>query len=124
MIVKTAVIAAAMSIGCAVGFAQSVRTAAAPVAAERPAGVRSAEDQKLFAEAVRLYRSGRWSAAYGRFVALADKGDVASSRIALQMLRHGGELYGTEWAAAPSQVVVWERAAAAGGPLKLAVLGE
>ncbi|HEY8359055.1 MAG TPA: hypothetical protein VIL30_16485 [Ramlibacter sp.] len=125
MSLKTSILAAAMCIGCAAVHAQSanvvVKTSAGAV---EVVGARPAEDQKRFAEALRLYRGGRWAAAYGRFVELADGGDMPSSRIALQMLRHGGELYGTEWTATPSQVRAWERTAAGTGPLRVAVMGE
>ena len=123
MNLKPALIAAAMCLGCAAGHAQWARPAAASGSGV-VASARSADDQKLFAQALRLYRSGRWSAAYGRFVVLADRGDVPAARIALQMLRHGSDLYGTEWTAAPTQVAGWERVAAATPAFKVAVLGE
>jgi hypothetical protein len=84
----------------------------------------SGPDQALFAEALRLHRSGRWSAAYGRFLQLADAGHVDAARIALQMLRHGGELYGTEWTAAASQVAAWERTVGEPRPYQVVQHGE
>lgn len=123
MIAKSSILAAALCLGCAAGHAQAVRPGAAP-SADAEASAHGADNQLLFAEGLRMYRAGRWSAAYGRFIELADRGHVPSSRIALQMLRHGRDLYGTDWTAAPSQVAGWERNAAGSRPLKVAVLGE
>ncbi|QJW83913.1 hypothetical protein HK414_07790 [Ramlibacter terrae] len=115
MMLKTSILAAAMCIGCGAGFAQSAGGVVHAVAPAE-AAPRSAEDQKRFAEALRLYRGGRWAAAYDRFVALADAGDAPSSRIALQMLRHGPELYGSRWTAAPAQVLAGSAPPPATGP--------
>jgi hypothetical protein len=71
---------------------------------------RAQADSADFAEALRLYQAQRWSAAYGRFVTLADRGHADSARIAMLMLLYGRELYQTEWSAAPSQIEQWERA--------------
>ena len=77
-----------------------------------------------FEQATGLYRAGRWSAAYGRLVPLADRGHVDAARILIVMLRYGRELHGTEWTASPSQVRAWERMVRSDGPLQLVVLGE
>jgi hypothetical protein len=119
-------IAAALLIGCTASHAQSrdadtVRIAAAPATAAVAAG---APADTMFADALELYRSSRWSAAYGRFLRLADSGNADAARIALLMLRHGHDLYGTEWAAAPSQVTAWERMVGAAQPLAVFVSGE
>ena len=90
----------------------SVAPAASTATAEIPAAAYvKAEEQRRFAEAVAQYRAGRWSAAYGRFAALADRGHVRAARIALSMHRDGPTLYGAAWDAAPSQLLAWERAA-------------
>jgi hypothetical protein len=77
------------------------------------------QDETRFAEAVQLYRAGRWSGAYGRFIKLADQGHPGAARIALLMLRHGRDLYQTEWTAAPSQVAHWERVSGPNGAFQL-----
>lgn len=113
--------AASLFLGCTLADAQSGPAPAQPqVAAARGASanfqvnvsVTGAEEQGLFAEAVDLYRAGRWSAAYGRFATLADRGHVRSARIALAMFRDGPSLYGLQWEAAPAQLDAWRRAAA------------
>jgi hypothetical protein len=97
--------ALALSIGLAAGGTQA-QTAAV-------------QDEARFAEALQLYQAGRWSGAYGRFIKLADQGHPAAARIALLMLRHGGDLYKTEWTASPSQVAHWERVAGPSGGFQL-----
>jgi hypothetical protein len=76
-----------------------------------PIAISSAEEQRQFAQALRLYRSGRWAAAYGRFMVLADQGHARSARIALAMLRDGPSRYGSQWDAEEWQVQAWARAA-------------
>jgi hypothetical protein len=119
-------IAAALLIGCTAIYAQAGGPAAVQVAAAPAfiAGAGVPADDTTYADALQLYRSGRWSAAYGRFVRAADGGNADAARIALLMLRHGRDLYGTEWAAAPSQVSTWERMIGAAQPLAVAVSGE
>jgi hypothetical protein len=118
-------VAAVLAIGCAAAGAQSAHTvtAAAPLSVT----VRllpAAAQEDMYADALRLYREGRWSAAYGRFLRLADGGNADAARIALMMLRHGHDLYGTEWTAAPSQVAQWESMVGAARPLQVVVAGE
>ncbi len=60
-----------------------------------------------FDEAMQHYQDGRWAAAYGRFAALADRGDAESARIALLMLRHGERLFGSKWSATQEQIKHW-----------------
>ena len=112
--------AAAVLACCATAQAQPMEPAAQPDAA-KPS--RQAQDAR-FREAMRLHRAGRWSAAYGRFVALADEGHVPAARVALEMLRNCRSVYGTEWSAAPMQVARWERAVGARVPLRVAVMAE
>jgi hypothetical protein len=64
----------------------------APAAATVQAS--SAEDSRLFAQALQLYRAGRWSAAYADFTTLAARGHARAARIALVM-QHDG------WGATP-----------------------
>lgn len=113
--------AASLFLGCTLADAQSGPAAAQPqVAAARGTSasfqvnvsVTGAEESKLFAEAVDLYRAGRWSAAFGGFATLADRGHVRAARIALAMFRDGPSLYGLQWQAAPAQLEGWRRASA------------
>jgi hypothetical protein len=61
--------------------------AAAPaMAAEQP-----------FDSALQSYRAGRMSEAYGRFLALAHKGDPDAARIVLFMGHYGPMVHGTFW---------------------------
>jgi hypothetical protein len=113
--------AAALFVGCTMfegtlGAAGAEQPMAAPVpansaAAAAPAALPavSGSDERAFAEAVLLYRAGRWSAAYGRFMALADRGHVRSARIALAMQRDGA--YATPWNATAQQLLEWEHTA-------------
>jgi hypothetical protein len=113
--------AAAVLACCATTWADPAELASQPAPAV--ASARESQDAR-FREAMRLHRIGRWSAAYGRFVALADEGHVPAARVALAMLRNSRGAYGTEWSAAPSQVATWERALGARDSMKVAVNGE
>jgi hypothetical protein len=68
---------------------------------------RTTVDRELFAYAVTLYRSAQFSAAYGRFRAMANQGDMESASIALFMLSNGERLYGTKWSTTPSESSRW-----------------
>jgi hypothetical protein len=113
--------AAAVLAGCAAVQAQGTEPASAGPALG--AMSREALDAR-FREAMRLHRAGRYSAAYGRFIALADTGHLPATRVALEMLRNGRTVYGTDWSAAPSQVVAWERTLGTQGTIDVATLGE
>jgi hypothetical protein len=111
--------AAALFIGCTIFDAQVGTHAPQPPAPAAHKAV-SPEDQQLFAEALRLYRAGQWPGAYGRFIALADRGDAQAARMALAMHRDGPSVYGRQWDASLDQLRAWERSAAqAGAPLVL-----
>jgi hypothetical protein len=89
-----------------------VATASLPAAAQsRPSHV-----DALHANAVESFRSGRFSEAYGRFVALADAGHAASARYALWMCEHGLELFGKDWDCSPQEVQEWAQAAGVAAP--------
>lgn len=60
-----------------------------------------------YAEAVRSFRSGRTADAFGRFIDLANRGDVDAARIALFMHSYGPTLYGTYWEAGAQDVEYW-----------------
>lgn len=114
--------AASLFLGCTLADAQSAAPAAEQpqVAAARGASaafqvsvnLTGSEENRLFAEAVDLYRAGRWSAAFSSFAALADRGHVRSARIALAMFRDGPNLYGLQWEAAAPQQEAWRRTSA------------
>lgn len=95
--------AAALFVGCIMLDAQSGPVGAFPA---RPV----LETQDAFAEATRLYQSGRWAGAYGRFIELADRGDARAAHMALAMHREGPERYGAHWDATPQQLEAWELA--------------
>jgi hypothetical protein len=118
MNLKSSLVAAALAALVSIAHAQGATLS--PAAQAGAGGL----NDPAFVTAMELYRAGRWSAAYGRFIHAADSGNVEAARIALLMLRHGRELFGTEWSAAPSQVELWERSVRAAQPLRLAVFGE
>jgi hypothetical protein len=60
-----------------------------------------------FADAAESLRIGRYAEAYGRFVRLADEGDVDAARIALVMHRFGPEVFGSAWDASVEQLAEW-----------------
>lgn len=69
-----------------------------------------------YAEAVQEYRAGRWSSAFGRFIALANDGNVEAARIALFMQSHGRQLYGSDWDASEEDIELWSRLTGARAP--------
>ena len=71
----------------------------------------AAKSETAFTEAMEQYEQGKWSGAYGRFVALADHGHPEAARIALLMQRHGVKLYGSDWGASQPQVDRWTKLA-------------
>lgn len=75
-------------------------------------GTAAESDTEGYDQAVAQYQKGRYADAYGRFMALANEGDVDAARTALFMLRYGPQLYNAHWDAMPSQVQRWERLAA------------
>ena len=78
----------------------------------------AASDEERFADAMALYRDGRYSAAYGHFATLADGGHADAARIALLMVRFGPQLYGVPWSASDYQVARWaDFASASQAPL-------
>lgn len=63
--------------------------------------------EQQFQQAVQLYKEGRYSAAFGRFAMLANKGDADAAHIALFMNKFGPTLYGAWWDADPTDVSDW-----------------
>lgn len=96
-------------------------TPARAAAPERPPAPR-AEFAPTFADAAASLRTGRYADAYGRFVALADEGDVDAGRIALVMHRYGREVFASDWDASVEQLAEWTRWSAAAAERDLAQL--
>jgi hypothetical protein len=89
-----------------------IRAALAAVAvamamAAVPAAAGSKLTDREYAEAVSAFKSGRQSEAFGRFIALANRGDVDAARIALFMHSFGPVLYGTHWEAGQEDMEYW-----------------
>lgn len=80
--------------------------AAQPAAPKRPAYLAQAH-----ASAVKSFRQGRFSEAYGRFIALAHLGDPDGARYALWMCENGIALFDTMWDCALHEVEDWARTA-------------
>ena len=81
-------------------------TAALLMATGSPAAAAGIADIE-YADAVRSFRSGRTSDAYGQFIDLANRGDVDSARIALFLYSYGSTLYGKHWDALDQDVAYW-----------------
>lgn len=77
------------------------------------ASAASAQDSGAHAGAVRLeaallaYERNHWDDAFAAFAVLADGGDRESARIALLMLGHAKELYGSAFSASAEQAQRW-----------------
>lgn len=84
----------------------------------------AASDEERFVAAMALHHDGRYSAAYGHLVTLADTGHADAARIALLMVRFGPQLYGVPWSAPAWQIVRWVELARAGHPPLVADGGE
>jgi hypothetical protein len=72
-----------------------------------PSGAASPVERE-YEQAVHAFRTGRLSEAFGRFVDLANRGDVDSARVALFMQSYGPVLYGKQWDAGPQNVAYWD----------------
>jgi hypothetical protein len=75
-----------------------------------------------FADAAESLRIGRYAEAYGRFVRLADEGNVEAARIALVMHRFGPEVFGSAWDASVEQLAEWMQWSRAAAEKELAQL--
>jgi predicted alpha/beta-fold hydrolase len=103
MHLKCLAVLLAASITCATASA-----APAPkVLANQPLQTLTPAQVKVQAEALNAFRSQRYSAAFGRFAALADAGHVPSAEIALVMLSYGSNLFGSDWSASAPQQASW-----------------
>ena len=72
-----------------------------------PPALPGVEIAPTFASAAESLRTGRYADAYGRFVQLADEGDIDAGRIALVMHRFGPKVFGSTWDATVEQVADW-----------------
>lgn len=63
--------------------------------------------EREYEAAVKSFRSGRTSDAWGRFHDLANRGDPDAARIALFLHAYGPVLYGKHWDALPHDVAYW-----------------
>lgn len=71
-----------------------------------PSGAASPVERE-YAEAVKTFRNGRLSEAFGQFMAIANRGDVDAARVALFMHMYGPALYGKQWDAGDQNVAYW-----------------
>lgn len=76
-------------------------------AAAHANGARTVAERE-FQEAVQQYHAGRKAEAFGRFIALANRGDVDAARIALFMHGYGPLLYGKHWEAGREDIEYWQ----------------
>ena len=86
--------------------AATLLCAAAILATSPPAHAAGAADRE-YQEAVQAFRAGRTSDAFGRFIDLANRGDVDAARIALFMHSYGPVLFGKQWDAGSQDVAYW-----------------
>jgi hypothetical protein len=84
-------------------FAAAVLACSLPAAA----GPAATLAEREYADAVQSFRAGRTSVAFGQFMALAQRGDVDSARIALFLYSYGPVLYGKQWDVLPADVEHW-----------------
>ena len=82
-----------------------------PTPAAAPSGIgpglRPSPVEVAHARALELFRSARFSAAYGRFIELAAVGHPASARYAAWMCENGTALFGVPWDCAPHELEDW-----------------
>ncbi len=93
---------------CSVALSLATSLCAAPAQAQAfsPA-MTAAASLEMYQEAVAAFRDHRYSAAYGRFMLLADGGHEAAAQMALTMYRNGPALFGAEWDATEMQLARW-----------------
>ena len=78
--------------------------------------LRAGTAERLHANALESFRQGRFSEAYGRFIALASGGHAASARYALWMCEHGPALFDKDWDCSQDDVDDWAGAAGVNAP--------
>lgn len=90
---------------CALFVAAAIAQPA--LAQDRQGALSAAQDLDTYVQAVEAFRDHRYSAAYGRFMRLADAGHEASAQMALMMYRNGPSLFAAEWEATDVQLAKW-----------------
>jgi hypothetical protein len=90
---------------------RSRRNVAAVIAAmlmmfSMPSGAANPAERE-YDDAVRTFRAGRMSHAFGKFIDLANRGDVDSARIALFLHSYGPVLFGKQWDASEQDIAYW-----------------
>jgi hypothetical protein len=91
-------------------FALAALVAAVAVAIVSPAAranPAAKATEREFAEAVEQFKQGKRSLAFGKFIRLANRGDVDAARIALFMHGYGPTLWGAHWEADREDVEYW-----------------
>lgn len=106
----------------ALSIARPLLAAALAAALAAPAGAANV-DQRFIA-AMQLYHGGRFAAAYGRLIELADAGHADAARMALLMLRHGPVLHLGQWSASRGQIRRWLDLASQRQPAPAAEAGD
>jgi hypothetical protein len=71
-----------------------------------PSGA-AAPVEREYAEAIQSFRSGRTAEAFGRFIEMANRGDVDAARIALFLHSYGAVLFNKQWEADQRDVAYW-----------------
>lgn len=79
-------------------------TVASPAARANPAAKAM---EREFGEAVEQFKAGKRSLAFGKFIRLANRGDVDAARIALFMHAYGATLWGAHWEADREDIEYW-----------------
>lgn len=87
--------------------ATPVPDAAAPTDAVGTTATPVIEQTQKYDDAMHALRAQRYSAAYGRFAALADQGHAPSALMALAMVTYRPTLVDREWSATPAQLRRW-----------------
>lgn len=96
---------------CAAAFG-GAPPGACPTAVDDARKARAHPSDVPFDDAMKAFRSQRWSAAYGRFSRLAGQGDFDAARIALFMHRYGPVLFDSHWDASTEDLNDWTHLAA------------
>ena len=97
---------AVLTIGVLLFLAGANAVGVAPSRWEHPHAA-DAEYTRKHDAAVQAFLDQRYSAAYGRFAALADEGHAASALVALAMVSQGSSMFGSDWSATPAQLHRW-----------------
>ena len=105
------IVVAANAVGADSARAEEVRT---------PGG----EYTQSYEDAVQALSTQRYSAAYGRFAALADKGHAPSALMALAMLTYRPSMSNVQWSATAAQVQRWSSLVAHDGHTRGSLIAE